>query len=562
MARPRRAGVPNIRTPADKLPDNGRGDGFTESGADESGADMRLRRRHDDDWDDGRRDGPGGRRSEGLGEDWTDRDRGEIPMPGGSGGNWPADGGWPGGDGYRQGAAGPYAGDYAGQGYGDQGYGGQGYGGQGYGGQGYGAAAQSYGEPGYGQAYGDAGQQYGDAGQQYGDAGQQYGDASYEGGTAAYGAPGYGAPGYGAPGYGGDGYGGPGYGGSGYGGSADPAAGGYGYGGAGYGDPGQGGYGQQAYNGTMGSSSWDQPNSVGVPDTNSAGPGGGWNGEFAGAPATAQYGRLTAQEAAPALPEFTPASAGPAGGSSGRPYGRLSIFTLLDDKAAEFDRLAEQAAEGVRTSEPDTLVYVIHVVPKAPMQRIIYEIYRDRAAFEHHEQQAHIHQFVADRRSCVLATNIIDLRLKYAKVAPLQGTPQSSQSRGGPRAIESGNRPAAAADGGWAADSGGGRYPAAANGQYAGAANGYSANGYSEAADGGYSATADVGYPGPAGGQYAASPNGYSGEMANGQYAGTGDWFQSAGSGYRQDGGQYQEPGQGGHPQAPDWDQPSYRGQR
>jgi hypothetical protein len=32
---PRRAGVPNIRTPADKLPDNGRSDGFTESGADE-----------------------------------------------------------------------------------------------------------------------------------------------------------------------------------------------------------------------------------------------------------------------------------------------------------------------------------------------------------------------------------------------------------------------------------------------------------------------------------------------------------------------------------------------
>ena len=28
-------------------------------------------------------------------------------------------------------------------------------------------------------------------------------------------------------------------------------------------------------------------------------------------------------------------------------------------------------------------------------------------------------RFVADRRSCVLATNVIELRLKYAKVAPL-----------------------------------------------------------------------------------------------------------------------------------------------
>ena len=122
-------------------------------------------------------------------------------------------------------------------------------------------------------------------------------------------------------------------------------------------------------------------------------------------------------------PEFTPADSdeadddGPA--DTPRPYGRLSIYTLHDDKTREFDRLAERAAEGVRTAEPDTLVYVIHVVPKAPMQRIIYEIYRDRAAFMSHERQPHIRQFTAERASCVLATNIIDLRLKYAKVAAL-----------------------------------------------------------------------------------------------------------------------------------------------
>jgi len=108
-----------------------------------------------------------------------------------------------------------------------------------------------------------------------------------------------------------------------------------------------------------------------------------------------------------------------------RPYGRLSIYTLHEDKTREFDRLAERAAEGVRTAEPDTLVYVIHVVPKAPMQRIIYEIYRDRGAFLSHERQSHIRQFAADRASCVLATNIIDLRLKYAKVAAL-GSPQET----------------------------------------------------------------------------------------------------------------------------------------
>jgi quinol monooxygenase YgiN len=125
--------------------------------------------------------------------------------------------------------------------------------------------------------------------------------------------------------------------------------------------------------------------------------------------------------------EFLPPGEASAGNDNGagnvRPYGRLTIFTLLDDKAAEFDWLAERAAEGVRMAEPDTLVFVIHVVPKAPMQRIIYEIYPDRAAFEEHERQPHMQRFAADCKSCVLATNVIDLRLKYAKVGAL-GAPE------------------------------------------------------------------------------------------------------------------------------------------
>ena len=149
--------------------------------------------------------------------------------------------------------------------------------------------------------------------------------------------------------------------------------------------------------------------------------------------------------------EFVPQAS--AGGSPAatpaRPYGRILIFTLLDDRVADFDRLAEQTAEEIRTGEPDTLVYVIHLVPNAPMQRIFYEIYRDRAAFESHESQPYMQRFVAERRSCVLATNVIELRLKYAKVAPLPN-PQASVPRaaGGAAAGRAGAvaaRPAAAA---------------------------------------------------------------------------------------------------------------------
>ena len=79
------------------------------------------------------------------------------------------------------------------------------------------------------------------------------------------------------------------------------------------------------------------------------------------------------------------------------------------------------------------------------MQRIIYEIYRDRAAFLTHERQPHIRQFAADCASCVLATNIIDLRLKYAKVAalsPAAESPMPSQASRVPRTPE----PAAGSD--------------------------------------------------------------------------------------------------------------------
>ena len=124
-------------------------------------------------------------------------------------------------------------------------------------------------------------------------------------------------------------------------------------------------------------------------------------------------------------PAAATGAAGSPAAAAARPYGRILIFTLLDDRVADFDRLAEETAEYVRTGEPDTLVYVIHLVPNAPLQRIFYEIYRDRAAFDSHESQPYMQRFVAERRTCVLATNVIELRLKYAKVAPLPGPPSA-----------------------------------------------------------------------------------------------------------------------------------------
>jgi len=99
-------------------------------------------------------------------------------------------------------------------------------------------------------------------------------------------------------------------------------------------------------------------------------------------------------------------------------FGQIAIYTLLEDRVHEFDQLTERVVDEVRAREPDTLVFIVHAVPSAPMQRILYEVYRDRAAYEWHRQQPYVTRFESDRRPYVLATNVIELGLQQAKVSP------------------------------------------------------------------------------------------------------------------------------------------------
>jgi quinol monooxygenase YgiN len=98
-------------------------------------------------------------------------------------------------------------------------------------------------------------------------------------------------------------------------------------------------------------------------------------------------------------------------------FGQIAIYTVLEDRVDEFDQLTARVVEQVRSREPDTLVFIVHAVPSAPMQRILYEVYRDRAAYQRHGQQPYVRQFEADRRPYVLATNVIELGLQQAKVS-------------------------------------------------------------------------------------------------------------------------------------------------
>ncbi|MFI6601856.1 putative quinol monooxygenase [Nonomuraea sp. NPDC050536] len=100
-------------------------------------------------------------------------------------------------------------------------------------------------------------------------------------------------------------------------------------------------------------------------------------------------------------------------------FGLLTVFTLIDGSGEAFDRLADQTVEAVRRGEPDTLVYACHAVKSAPLQRIVYELYRDEVAYHDHQRQPHVERFVNERQAMVLATNIIELNVNAAKVVPL-----------------------------------------------------------------------------------------------------------------------------------------------
>src|SRR5258708_29168542 len=84
-------------------------------------------------------------------------------------------------------------------------------------------------------------------------------------------------------------------------------------------------------------------------------------------------------------------------------FGQIAIYTLLEDRVDDFDRLTRRVVRQVRAQEPHTLVYIMHAVPSAPMQRILYEVYPDRAADQAPKRQPSVIEVGADPRAAPLA---------------------------------------------------------------------------------------------------------------------------------------------------------------
>jgi quinol monooxygenase YgiN len=97
-------------------------------------------------------------------------------------------------------------------------------------------------------------------------------------------------------------------------------------------------------------------------------------------------------------------------------FGLAVRFTCKDEASLEaFDHLVDETVPQIREREPGTLIYAVHTVAGEPLQRIFYELYRDRDAFEVHESQPHTRRFLDEREEYLAGVDVDFLTLITGK---------------------------------------------------------------------------------------------------------------------------------------------------
>ena len=97
-------------------------------------------------------------------------------------------------------------------------------------------------------------------------------------------------------------------------------------------------------------------------------------------------------------------------------FGLFVRFTCKDQASAEaYDKLVAETIEAIKTNEPGTLVYASHLVDGEPLQRIFYELYNDKAAFEAHEAAPHTRRYLDQRGQYLASTEVDWLTLQAGK---------------------------------------------------------------------------------------------------------------------------------------------------
>lgn len=103
------------------------------------------------------------------------------------------------------------------------------------------------------------------------------------------------------------------------------------------------------------------------------------------------------------------------GQDNGQPFALVVRFTVREGQESTFDQLVADTARSIRTHEPGTLVYACHHVEGEPRQRIFYELYASKEAFDAHEAQEHTRNFLASREALLESTEVDFLNLETGK---------------------------------------------------------------------------------------------------------------------------------------------------
>ncbi len=74
--------------------------------------------------------------------------------------------------------------------------------------------------------------------------------------------------------------------------------------------------------------------------------------------------------------------------------------------AARFDELTAVVVRQIEEREPGTLVYATAAVEGEPLARVFYEAYRDRDAFQAHEEAEHVRRFHAEKDPLLTGTRV------------------------------------------------------------------------------------------------------------------------------------------------------------
>lgn len=82
-------------------------------------------------------------------------------------------------------------------------------------------------------------------------------------------------------------------------------------------------------------------------------------------------------------------------------FGLVVRFHLKPGCEQGFDDLTAQTVPLIQAHEPGTVLYICQTVEGAPTQRIFYELYANRAAFDAHESQPHVKHFLSAREAFV-----------------------------------------------------------------------------------------------------------------------------------------------------------------